>query len=270
MDDSGIIPPDGSQYPDDDAALANNVPTRRRPPAAGKRTASPPAHVVQLRVSTVARGLVDGMGRSATMQAIAKAQGAEAAARQRARTAGAVDDVELNGLVPYVWGDVPIPERTVDSYIARAKGMLADEGKRVSRQREFVLALQLARLNETYMAAFQAKRFHTCLGVIKEVNLMFGMREAISVMLLAEARAQSDASREDSGVDLSSEQGKMSALSALIQKTSAKDPELGKVFARFSMLNSTDVKAAASTLTEHAPPKANGSKSNGSKSNGAK
>jgi hypothetical protein len=41
------------------------------------------------------------------------------------------------------------------------------------------------------MAAFQAKRFHTCLGVLKEINQMFSMRDAIKTLLMAEvARAE--------------------------------------------------------------------------------
>lgn len=173
------------------------------------------------------------------MQAVAKHQLDEAAKRARARAmmleaSGQVLPEELAALVPIVWGDVPMPERTIDSYLARAKDTLADEGKRVSRHREYVLALQLARLNEVYRAAFDAGRFHVALGAVKEINSMFGMPDAIKTMLLQEAREQSDAAQAGG---LRTEENKLSAMSALMKKAAAKDPSMSKVFAKFAELS---------------------------------
>jgi hypothetical protein len=235
----------------DEGQQADETPTKppRKPPAAGRGTKAP-AHVIQLRVATIARALVDGLGRAAILQAIAKAQVEEAARRVKARNAisarspsARIDPVELTALVPFVWGDEPVPERTIDFYIARAKATLADEGLRVVQHREYVLALNLARLNETYKAAFEAKRFHTCVTVVKEINAMFGMSEAIRTMLVAEARAQSDAEMPSS---LHNDETKASVMVALIKKASVRDPSLHDVFARFAELSS------AAKLATHA------------------
>jgi hypothetical protein len=236
---------------------------RRRPPAAGRGIAPAPTHVIEKRVATIARALVDGLGRAAIVQAVARDQQRERVERGKARLAGATDERELNALVPFVWGDEPIPQRTIEHYMSRARGILSDEGKQVSRQREYVLAIQLARLNETYMAAFQAKRFHTCLGVLKEINQMFSMRDAIKTLLMAEARAQSDAEQEKSGKSLRTEEARAATLSTLIQRASAKDPALSRLFANFAALNS--VAAMPATPSASAPSKKPTNGSNGSR-----
>jgi hypothetical protein len=106
---------------------------RRRPPAAGKGIIPAPSHVIEKRVAAVARALVDGLGRAAILQAVAADQRKELIARARARAAGTTDERELSALVPVVWGDEPIPQRTIEHYMSRARGILSDEGKQVSK-----------------------------------------------------------------------------------------------------------------------------------------
>jgi hypothetical protein len=197
---------------------------------------APPAHVVQVRVATIARALVDGLGRAAIVQSVAKGQIKEAAERAKARAAGADDEREVAALVPYVWGDKPLPLRTVDMYIARAKDMLSNEGARVVKHRDYVLAIQLARMNETYMAAFKAGRYHTCLGVIKEVNKLFGLYEAVKLMLLADARAASGDRESRAGVNLTTDEGRAHALARVVEQASQTDPKVRAIFTRFAQL----------------------------------
>jgi RNA-binding protein YhbY len=232
--------------------------------------------VVEQRIAGIARAIVDGMGRAAIMQSVAKAQADESVKRDNARRAalkaGVEPDraeIEAMQAVPVVWGDARPAERTIDFYIRRAKDAIGEEGKKLSKQREYVLGMQLARCNEVYQAAFKAGRYGTCVMVIREINEMFGIHEAIKVLLLG-AGSESKDGREN----LTSDVGKAAALTALIEKATQTDPTLAPIFARFARAQqlpagALDAPIELPELPELPPRKdsnGNGSNGNGSHS----
>lgn len=226
-DDTNGHGPD-SQHPSDTPA----TPLR----AKAYRGHKPPPAVLQLRVAIVARALVDGMGRAAVMQKIAEDQTAEAAERARARADGVPDGAELNGVVALVWGDDALSERTVDNYIARAKEMIGEEGKRiVTRHREYVVAVTLARYTEVFQLAVAGGKLSTARMVLRDIAELFSVKDAIKAMQLADATAQRDASKPE---NLGTDEGKASVMSSLITMATAKDPGLRGVLAAFAALES--------------------------------
>lgn len=235
-DDTNGHGPD-SQHPDDTPATQGDSNPRRKPPAAGKGLQGPPTGIMQLRVALVARAMVDGMGRASIIQHVATNQTEEAADRARARANGTPEGAELNGVAPFVWGDNPISERTLDNYIAKAKALLAEEGRRVvTKHREFVVAITLARYTELFHKAVDAGRLAVARQCLKDISDLFGVRDAIKAMQIAEARAQSEESKPD---NLSTDEGKASVMSSLVVLATEKDPGLRRVFAAFAALEAT-------------------------------
>lgn len=226
---------------------------RGEKPAKGWRAPSP-AHLVELRVSTVARAIVDGLGRAGIHQATSKAQQKEAADREKARQValkGGIEPAEAEAdarrAVPILWGDEPIPERTLDSYIKRAKDAIGDEGKRLSRHRDYVLGMQLARCNEVYQAAFKKERYSVCVQIIREVNEMFGTKEAIKLLILnAPGADAAAAAKEGDPQNLSTDEGRGRAFAKLIQTATRSDPTLAPIISRFASAVSLGAGGAAS------------------------
>jgi hypothetical protein len=199
---------------------------RSLPPAAGKGLRAPTTHTVHLRTAAVAQAMVRGMGRSAILQMVAEQQKKEMIECDNGGSA--------LSRAPHVWGDKPIPERTIDMYIRRAKDALAEEGVRLTRQREYVLAMQLARYNEIYRFAMAAERFSSCVRVLERIDRLFGLEETIKVMILQELPTRASADEQEGRDDLSNEEGRSAALSRLIQKAITRDPHLVSTFARFA------------------------------------
>lgn len=292
---------DDSEQPASGANDATETPATTPEGAKEKRTRKPrnpraladgtgwrvptPARIVEQRVAMVARAIIDGMGRSAILQATAKAQADEAKKRDAARMAAlragvAKDDAELEARknVPVLWGDEAPAERTIDLYIRRAKDAIGDEGKKLSRHREYVLGMQLARCNEVYSAAYKAGRYTVCVQIIREVNEMFGMHEAIKVLLLGNP----DGDKVDTGDDqtraMRTDDGRARMMSELMTKAAASDPQLAGVLGRFasiaasaklSEVDPTTTSAPVATVAPPPPSKpSNGHKGNGHHGNG--
>lgn len=252
--DPGIGP--DPQLPPDDAATHDaaspDTPTRARrlPPAAGKGLVPADSIVIQQRIATIARALVDGLGRAAIFQAVQKAQLKEAADRTKAKIQG-LAGTELAHAVPFVWGDTPTPERTIEYYIHRAKKLLGEEGRTtVIKHRDYVLALTLARYNETFQAAFAAGRYSVCRMILRDLVELFSLKEAVKTLLLADARAQSDAENAGRADNLGTDQGRVSALTGILSRVDPSNPAL----ARFAQIIS-----AVPLKADDAPaPKGNG------------
>lgn len=284
---------DGSEQPATGASDASEATPTASEGAKEKRTRKPrnpraladgtgwrvptPARIVEQRVAMVARAIIDGLGRAAILQATSKAQAEEAKKRDTARSAAlraglTRDDAELEARknVPVLWGDEAVAERTIDLYIRRAKDAIGDEGKKLSRQREYVLGMQLARCNEVYSAAYRAGRYNTCVQIIREVNEMFGMHEAIKVLLLGNPDGDKQAA-DDNGPSMRTDDGRARLMSALMQKAAASDPQLAGVLGRFATIAAAASLPAVDPTTTSAPvqtvdaPKkpTNGHKGNG-------
>lgn len=229
--------PDPAESQAIDGGVATNLPalrtpTRTRPPGWEHGRQPPvPRHVKALRTAMVARAMVRGLGRAAILEAVAKAQHDEAQKRSGAIATGSTIE-EARDLVPILWGDAIVPERTVDEYIKRAKVVLADEGAKVVQHREFVFAMQLARYNEVFRAAFAAGRYGSCIRALERVDKLFGLEEAIKVMLLS---VNVDANRPSQpGHDLTSEAGRAAALASIMAKAGEQSEAFRGVLARFA------------------------------------
>lgn len=220
---------DVSQNPDDAVADSDTKPTRRRPPSAGKVSNRAPVHVLQLRIARVATLMVRGLGRSLILQVIARDQREEAQTRSAALASGS-DRAEAETLAPVVWGDVPVPERTVDTYIQRAKIILGAEAKTtVVKHREYAAAVVLARYGDLYALAIEQKKLSVARNVLVDLSRILGVRDIVTMMQMADATAQSQAEREKSSDNLSTEQGRANSLASLLEIVKQRD---ASVFAR--------------------------------------
>lgn len=209
------------------------TPARRLPPAAGKGIRKPPPHVMALRVAEITRAIIQGLSRAQILQTVARAQAQEAAQRLKARQAGAVDPIEIAALVPLVWGDNPLPERTLDLYIQRSRLQIAEQAKEISKQKEFVLGTQIHRLNDVYQRSMNDKRYYAALGALREINLMFGLHEALKIMLLGAGGGPVQTEDLSAGPNLKTEAGRTQAFARLAQRAVGADPSLRAIFEKF-------------------------------------
>lgn len=167
--------------PDHPLALVTDPPRKRRgnggrpPVGAGFGV---PQIVVEQRCLHVLQLVVAGSRRAQIVRSVAGAQGREKTERAKATAAGKPIDA-----VPYVWGDEPIPERTLDRYIARAKAQLRVDAAALPKSGTYVLGLQWARINQLYNEALAAQRWYVCVKLIEIVNSMFGLNAAIRLQL---------------------------------------------------------------------------------------
>jgi hypothetical protein len=190
--------------------------------------------VVQ-RIALVSRLITSGLTRAAVMQAVAETQAKEAEKRVKLRLA-AFSEAEIVATHPLVWGDEPPAERTVDRYISKAKALIAEEGKELTRQREYVLGVQLARASEMFAYAMRQGKIHAAARVWEGINRMFGLEEAIKVLLLGTGkggavRVQHDGSTEPVH-DLSSPAARARALATILANAGDRDPQLRPVLQR--------------------------------------
>ena len=205
------------------------------PPAARQHFPKPSPQVVTLRVAFVARTLTQGATTAVVRQVIAKEQGREAKARHAYRQAGA-DEPETIREHPVLWGDTPIPDRTVDAYIARAKALLAQEGTKLTKQREYILGRQLSRIDELYAAAFSAGRYYVCVQLIEVVNRMFGLEEAVRILLLGAGNQEAAQQAADDLGSFSTPEGKARRMAELMGRAVGNNPALADILARASGL----------------------------------
>jgi hypothetical protein len=153
---------------DDDSGGEPGTTTRSAPPIGRGSPHWPTKAVRERRVTHVFGLLVAGRQRWQITEDIATAQAEEtaarAAARETASAAGSANpDVDALAKVPLVWGPEPIPARTLDDYVRRAKAILKTQSGEFVSQRAQALAVAIARINETYDAATKAGRHYAAL-----------------------------------------------------------------------------------------------------------
>lgn len=236
----------------DEPGTARNTDDATLPPAARQHYPKPSPAVVTQRVAFVARTLTQGATTSVVRQVIAKEQRREAKGRQAYRQAGA-DEAESLREHPVLWGDSEIPDRTVDAYIARAKALLATEGTKLTKQREYILGRQLSRIDELYAAAFSAARYYVCVQLIEVVNRMFGLEEAVRILLLGAGQAEAAQQVEDEAGTFTTPEGKTRRMAELMGRAVGNNPKLADILARASGL-----RQLSDAITQHAATAAAG------------
>lgn len=155
--------------------------------------------VVTQRVNSIYQLLRNGVRkREEILRSIANAQKREAEELKKAGT-----DAARIARVQITWGQDRIPNRTVDYYIHKAKIQLDEEGRAVPRQGDFILGVQMARINDLYARAYAAGKLTVCARLIEETNSMFGLK---TINLQLSTAAQSDSGAELPEAELTEEQ----------------------------------------------------------------
>jgi len=81
---------------------------------------------------------------------------------------------------PLVWGDGnPPSNRMIDHYIAKAKSLMEDEGRELSKSAVAVLGWTWARMNSLYSIALKEKKLTVCVRLLELAVDVFGLRGAI-------------------------------------------------------------------------------------------
>lgn len=123
-----------------------------------------PTLVIALRVAFMARALADGWPRALILQVVAKAQTEEATKRKQYRLAAPdADAFEIAANIPLLWGDKPIPERTVDYYLTAARRQLARDAAQAAARPQEAHGEAFARIQTVYQKAIAAGKLGTAL-----------------------------------------------------------------------------------------------------------
>lgn len=140
---------------------------------------------VSLRVAQIYAFLRDGQRTSEIYKLVAKMREIELKQKED-HEKGGLDRAGVRVPEPLViWGNAPVPStRTVDYYIAKAKEKIAEDGRELSKQGEYVLGAQYARVLDVYARALSDKKYHAALRAIEIVNRMFGLEGVVKVQLL--------------------------------------------------------------------------------------
>lgn len=147
--------------------------------------------VVERRLAQVYTAMVRGITRAGITQAVAEAQQKEQSDRT-AYLAASPDQRALNAKLRepvLVWGDQPVPTRTLDNYIRRAKDKLAEEAKQLSKDKTTIIGTQYARYNEVYALAMREKKLFAALRAIEGIRAMLGLDEALKLLLITHSTA---------------------------------------------------------------------------------
>ena len=146
------------------------------PPTTGRGKKTTQAVIIQ-RVSLVYRLMIDGKQRPEIRRAVALAAQKEANDR---RLAGAGTNVPP----PFIWGDEgEVANRTLDSYIAKAKDRIREEGSKLRTLGDFILGKNFSRQDAIYEAAFAARSFDTCRKIIRDQLQLCGLMGALKIEL---------------------------------------------------------------------------------------
>jgi hypothetical protein len=147
------------------------------PPTTGRGKKTSQAVIIQ-RVSLIYRLLIDGKQRAEIVRAVALAATREANERRLAGNGGG------NVPPPFVWGDEgSIPDRTIDSYIQKAKKRIKEEGSNLRTLGDFILGKNFTRQDAIYEAAFSAKNYDTCRKIIRDQLQLCGLMGALKIEL---------------------------------------------------------------------------------------
>lgn len=82
-----------------------------------------------------------------------------------------------------IWSEQPPAERTIERYVFVAKQLLEKEAAEVVKRGDLVLGIQYQRLNFIYLQCVSEKKWLTALEVVREVNRMHGLHDAVRLEL---------------------------------------------------------------------------------------
>lgn len=165
-------------------------PTRRNTPPVGPKARASNKAVVEQRVTAVFVLVVSGLQTWEVRRSVAKQQARERRKRDEARAAAVTrgdDDPDAAAVlaVPIVWGPEPIPDRTLDRYIARARTLLEDQAAQFAGQRNRELAAQKTRLDNLFRAAVKNGKLYAALKASELMIELFGLKEHARALQLA-------------------------------------------------------------------------------------
>lgn len=195
--------PDGTPREDAEAAAK---PRRRGNGGASKHAASPQL-IVERRVTAVFSAVVAGLQTWEIQRAVAEMQEKEQRARAKAREMAKAQgkehpDVEALLTVPLVWGDDPIPKRTFEGYLTKARRLLDAQAGQFAAQRSRILATQAARLDSVYAKAINGGKLYAALKAAELTIDLFGLRDhARSLTLVAGPAGDPDAAESGDSPD---------------------------------------------------------------------
>jgi hypothetical protein len=142
------------------------------PPTTGRGKKTGQATIIQ-RVSLVYRLLIDGKRTPEIRRAVALAAQKEANERKIATVPP-----------PFIWGDEgKVADRTLDTYIKKAKDRIHAEGVDLRKRGDFILGKNFARQDAIYEAAFASKNYDTCRKIIRDQLQLCGLMGAIKIEL---------------------------------------------------------------------------------------
>jgi hypothetical protein len=229
---------------------AVTTPRARPAPPIGKGGPGWPNKIVrERRVTEIFALYVAGLQRWDILAAVAAAQAKEQAERATARdvaiAAGSAEpDVEALRAVPLLWGDAPIPTRTLDDYLKRARALLDGQSKEFAKQRARRLAVQVARIDATYAAATVGGKHYAALKAVELLSELldlkgFAKQSALDASLAATRRdGGAAATAEDEESDPrqlpTDPASRADAFADLVRQSIAADPGLRAELSTFA------------------------------------
>lgn len=158
-----------------------------------------PDYIVEQRVRRVWFWMLAGFRTGAIHRLAARAHGEELAARAKAKR----ERKPTEDYPPLVWAvdRTPVNDRTVDTYIARAKEMFEFDGRSLPKEVATQLGVIVARLNDLYANAYKAAKadppsipaMNTCERLIRLHAELFGIPGSIKPTWLDPDAAPTDA-----------------------------------------------------------------------------
>lgn len=231
----GAIEDDAAELTDGESPDVAPEPQRARPaPPIGRGTSHAPLKEVrERRVTQVFTLLVGGRQRWEIAADIKVTQAKEIADRAAARAAAvaagsATPDADALARVPPVWGDQPIPLRTQDDYVRRAKVLLSAQSDEFAKQRRQQLALQVARINATYGAAMAAGKHYAALKATELLIELLDLKGHAKQAALEASLAGKPSEGESDEPRLlpTDPESRANAFAALVSQSVAADPTL--------------------------------------------
>lgn len=178
---------------------------------------------IRLRVQQIYVYLRDGLRAQQIYQLCAKQRELEIAARVKAKQGGQEGP-------PVVWGDDPLPSvRQLNTYIQSAKKLIAVEGRELSKQAEYVLGSQYARILDVYSRALADKKYHAALRAIEQISRLFGLEGAIKLQILPPQEGDDSAKQTPRRVSELTPESAFSALQQLMTTALARAQAQGKL-----------------------------------------
>lgn len=157
----------------------------QEPPSDENRKGRTPDYIVGERVRRVWFWMLAGFKTAAIYRLAAKAHALEWKAREAAKKARK----DVDEYPPLVWAvdPTPVSDRTIDTYIARAKEMYETDGRSLPKEVAAQFGVIMARLNDLYARAYKAAMgdppnvaaMNTCERLIRLHSELFGIGGSI-------------------------------------------------------------------------------------------